>query len=253
MRIGLFIPICVACFIPALAAADANMTPPYLYHVSAPSSIDTLFRISIDTVQALTQATVKIRSRRVSEMGSYNFLICFDTAVLRFSSVRVDTALAQWEYFTYRTGSVTGCVPCGSGGIRLIGIADMNNGSAHPPDGAYLPLGPLHAITFSVASDRPLAKPCGFVQFCSYTCYDNTIGSRLGDTLYHALSGVADSCFGGYKEIDVAGIVLGDGVVCIGQSIPTLSEWGEIIFGTLLLTGVILYRLGKRRQSTQEV
>ena len=250
MRTVLFVPMCVACFMYSWPAADATATPPSMNLASAPESGDTLFRISIDTVEALTQGTVKIRSHRVVGMGGYNFLICFDPAVLTFSGVRVDTALAQWEYFTYRTGSSTGCLPCGSASIRLIGIADMNNGSAHPPEGAYLPIGPLHAITFNVAADRPLNSQCGLVRFCSYACNDNTIANRSGDTLYCAISGVADSCFGGYKGNPVAGIVFSDGLVCVRGAIPTLSEWGAIIFGTLLLGSVLFYIWRRRRVVT---
>jgi hypothetical protein len=188
---------------------------------------DSLFQICIDTVYSLNgrNATVKTRAYRVMEMGGYNFLICYDPTVLKFSSVKADTALAQWEYFTYRTGSSTGCLPCGSGNLRLIGIADMNNGSAHPPEGAYLPKGPLHAITFYVTADRTFINQCGYIQFCSYTCGDNTISSRSGDTLFTSFTGVPDSCFEGPKNAPIRQILFCDGSICI---VPPPDDRGDI-------------------------
>lgn len=188
---------------------------------------DSLFQVCIDTVYSLNgrNATVKIRALRVMEMGGYNFLICYDPTVLKFSSVQADTALAQWEYFTYRTGSSTGCLPCGSGSLRLIGIADMNNGSAHPPEGAYLPKGPMHAITFYVTADRTFINQCGYIQFCSYTCSDNTISSRSGDTLFTSFTGVPDSCFEGPKNAPIRQILFCDGSICI---VPPPDDRGDI-------------------------
>ncbi len=188
---------------------------------------DSLFQICIDTVQSLSgrNVTVKTRGIRLMEMGGYNFLICYDPTMLHFVEAAPDTALSQWEYFTFRIGSGTNCLPCGTGVIRLIGIADMNNGSPHPPTEAFLPKGPMHNLTFFVTADRTFINMCGAVRFCSYECGDNTISSRSGDTLYTAFTGVADSCFRGPKNIPVRAIDFCDGSVCI---IPPPDDRGDM-------------------------
>lgn len=188
---------------------------------------DSLFQVCVDTIYSLSgrNATVKIRAHRVMEMGGYNFLICYDPTVLKFSGVVADSALAQWEYFTYRTGTSTGCGPCGAGSLRMIGIADMNNGGFHPPESAYLPKGPMLAITFYVTADRLFINQCGYVRFCSDICGDNTISNRSGDTLYTSFTGVADSCFNGTKNVPIRQIQFCDGSICI---VPPPDDRGDV-------------------------
>ena len=188
---------------------------------------DSLFQVCIDTIYSLSgrNATVKIRGYRVMEMGGYNFLICYDPTVLKFSAAAADTALSQWEYFTYRTGASTGCNPCGAGSLRLIGIADMNNGSPHPSESAYLPKGPMIAITFYVTADRLFINQCGYIRFCSDACGDNVISNRSGDTLYTSFTGVADSCFNSPKNVPLKRIQFCDGSICI---VPPPDDRGDV-------------------------
>lgn len=188
---------------------------------------DTMFQVCIDTVQSLNgrNATVKVRGIQMMEMGGYDFLICYDPTMLYFSQASIDSALSQWEYFTYRLGSATGCLPCGASSIRLVGIADMNNGTPHPPDWAFTPKGPLHKLTFFVTSDRTFLNQCASVRFCSYDCGDNTISSKSGDTTFTDLSGVPDTCFEGLKYAPVPLIEFCDGLVCI---VPPEDDRGDL-------------------------
>jgi hypothetical protein len=159
---------------------------------------DTIFQICIDEIESLNgrNVSVKVRGVQMMEMGGYDFLICYDPTMLHFSSAYADSALSEWEYFTYRVGSSTGCLPCGAGVVRLLGIADMNNGAAHPPSWAFTPKGPLHELVFFVTEDRTFIGQCAPIEFCSWQCRDNTISSKTGDTLYVSVDNFPDSCIG---------------------------------------------------------
>ena len=188
---------------------------------------DTLFKICIDTVNSLNDrnATVKIRSHESMEMGGFDFVVCFDPTALTFSTAWPDSAMAGWEYFTYRVGQYAVCPPCTPGALRFIGIADMNNGPIHPPESAYLPRGPMVALSFYVTQDRTFLGQCIPINFCSYDCGDNSISSRGGDTLFVSASGVADSCVTGSKNPVLQKIMFCDGRICI---IPPPDDRGDL-------------------------
>jgi hypothetical protein len=190
---------------------------------------DTMFQICIDQVESLNgrNVSVKVRGLQMMEMGGYDFLICYDPTMLHFSAAYADSALSEWEYFTYRVGSSTGCLPCGAGVVRLLGIADMNNGAAHPPSWAFTPKGPLHELVFFVTEDRTFINQCAPIQFCSWQCRDNTIASKSGDTLYVGIDNYPDSCIedGGKNPILRRIDFNCNGQVCI---VPPEDDRGDI-------------------------
>jgi hypothetical protein len=87
-----------------------------------------------------------------------------------------------WEYFTYRTGILGG--NCGSGCpdgyVRLLGLADMNDGN--PLDPMYFNVDGdiLAELTFYVTADRNYINTCFHVDFCSFDCGDNTVTDPTG-------------------------------------------------------------------------
>ena len=122
------------------------------------------------------------------EMGGFDFLIAYDASALTFAGATQGQFLTdcEWEYFTYRYGASGNCGSgCPSGEIRLVGIAETNNGDNHPicrtNDGVSSVLANL---TFLLSNDRTLE--CNYVpiRFHWYECSDNTISSPGGDTLY---------------------------------------------------------------------
>ncbi|MEW5874477.1 MAG: T9SS type A sorting domain-containing protein [Candidatus Zixiibacteriota bacterium] len=123
--------------------------------------------------------------------GGFDFLICYDQSALSFiSASRGDDLHADWEYFTYRTGMFGGnCgTGCPNGFVRLVGIADMNNGIT-PDPAAFDLAGCIVNLTFFVTSDQNFEGSCPHIGFCSYDCGDNVISSKDGNTLYLASSG----------------------------------------------------------------
>jgi hypothetical protein len=123
--------------------------------------------------------------------GGFDFLICYDQSALSFiSASRGDDLHEDWEYFTYRTGMFGGNCggACPNGFVRLVGIADMNNGVT-PDDAAFDLAGCIATLTFFVTSDQNFEGSCPHVGFCSYDCGDNVISSKDGNTLFLASSG----------------------------------------------------------------
>jgi hypothetical protein len=124
--------------------------------------------------------------------GGFDFLVCYDQSGLSFlGATRGDDLHEDWEYFTYRTGMFGGNCGggCPDGFIRLVGIADMNNGVTPDPD-AFDLAGCIIELTFYVTNDENFIGSCFHVGFCSYDCGDNVISSKDGNTLFLASSGV---------------------------------------------------------------
>jgi hypothetical protein len=122
-------------------------------------------------------------------MGGFDFLIAYDASALAFMEATPGQLLEDcgWEYFTYRYGWQGNCEgPCPSGLLRIVAIADINNGANHPscygpPD---IDIHELAEIKFRVTNDRTFE--CMFVpiRFFWHDCGDNAISSVTGDTLW---------------------------------------------------------------------
>jgi hypothetical protein len=86
--------------------------------------------------------------------GGYDFLICYDQSGLSF--LGADGGPDGWEYFTYRTGPFGGNCSgaCPDGYVRLISIAEMNNGTPVDPADFDLDGEVLACLEFNITSDR---------------------------------------------------------------------------------------------------
>jgi len=117
--------------------------------------------------------------------GGFNFLICYDQSGLSFLGAG-QTAALGWEYFTYRTGMFGGNCgsACPNGFVRLVGIADLNNGIAL--DGSKFEINgkDLAWLKFFVTADRNYINSCFHVKFCSIECGDNSISDSTGNILW---------------------------------------------------------------------
>jgi len=124
------------------------------------------------------------------DAGGYDFLICYDQSGLSF--LGASGGPEGWEYFTYRTGLFGGNCGggCPDGYVRLVSIADMNNGNPVDPADLNLDDKVLACMSFYVTSDRNFINSCLHVGFCSFDCGDNSVSSASGDTLWVPRDGV---------------------------------------------------------------
>ncbi len=146
------------------------------------------------------------------DIGGFDFLIAYDASALSFQTAIEGPDFyvpgCGWEYFTYRYGPDGNCGnACPSGMLRVVGIAETNNGDVHPTCGApagVLATPPVASTMFSldflVSNDRTLE--CSFVpiRFFWMDCGDNSISSFDGNTLYIE-SRVFDASF---PDIDIS-------------------------------------------------
>ncbi|MDD4051371.1 MAG: cohesin domain-containing protein, partial [candidate division Zixibacteria bacterium] len=115
------------------------------------------------------------------DMFGFDLLVDYDASVLRLNDVIPgeifnDTGLYQWEYFQWRIDSSTSPRQT----IRIVAIADMNNGSHHPlatavPDGTTL-------FNFSFTALPQGYTPIVFtpLRFRWQDCGDNMVVANAG-------------------------------------------------------------------------
>jgi hypothetical protein len=139
-----------------------------------------------------THVTVDVTMETGSEMiGGFDFLIAYDASALIFTTaLEGDVYSCAWEYFNYRYGPYGNCGnACPSGMLRVVGIAETNNGPIHP-DWACMDV--LYAnkpftffqLDFLVTDDRTFECMYVPIRFFWMDCGDNTLSSKSGDTLF---------------------------------------------------------------------
>ena len=178
-------------------------------------------------VEALNGETVPVPiqiDKLGDVIGGFDFLLCYDQTAISLITVTQGSAISTWEYFTYRLTTNGNCgTGCASGMVHLIAIADLNNGTAHPPAGAFTPLGAIGVISFRVTSDRNFIDQCIPIRFCWFDCTDNTISSKSGDTTWVAIDIATllpdEDCLTNVpgKPTAVPGICFTDGAICIKE------------------------------------
>ncbi|MHC4501344.1 MAG: hypothetical protein ACYS21_19805, partial [Planctomycetota bacterium] len=121
-------------------------------------------------------------------MGGFDFLIGYDASALTFTEAHLSAYLQScgWEYFTYRYSWNGNCGnQCPSGLLRIVGLAETNNGPNHPD---MVCVGNatgecIATLTFFVSNDRTLECMYVPIRFYWMDCGDNTISVASGDSL----------------------------------------------------------------------
>jgi hypothetical protein len=124
-------------------------------------------------------------------LGGFDLLIKYDNSALTLSEVLPGGFITDcgWEYFTYRFGADGNCSGgCPSGLVRIVSIAETNNGANHPTCFSNYPPPPgldsvIASLKFLVSNDRTLECQYTPVEFFWIDCGDNGLSSVDGDSL----------------------------------------------------------------------
>jgi hypothetical protein len=174
-----------------LLHANAFLMTPHLYVRLHPRPLMTV-RIANQRQAQLGESTdVAVTfDSDAQQIGGFNLLIAYEADTLTFLSAFPGPAFGPdgcgWEYFTYRSGAEGNCTGvCPSGLIRLVGLAETNNGPARPscftPDS--LPT-TLLSLRFYVTNKPALNCMTHPIRFYWLDCTDNVMTDPTGRELY---------------------------------------------------------------------
>lgn len=160
---------------------------------SAPHAV-TSPTIKIEKTHNTYQGTVEDVSVVIEntplEMGGFDFLIAYDASALSFTGAEKGQLLEDcgWEYFTYRHGVAGNCEGgCPSGLLRIIAIADLDNGPTIHPSCSGPPDTDAHELArmgFYVTEDLTFEGQYIPIKFYWADCGDNAISSVDGNITY---------------------------------------------------------------------
>jgi len=201
-------------------------------------------------------ATMTLRVETDNSIAGFDLLIAYDASALNFLRADIGPAINGWEYFTFRYGAQGNCEGnCPSGMLRIVSIADINNGPAHPPAEQLDPQGIIGSMTFRVVNNANLGGQSIPVRFFWYDCGDNTFSDPTGQYLLldqkiysaegnivwdetndeafpenarYEFLGAADTCLeGGPKTVPVRCVTFRDGALCIAHP-DSIDARGDI-------------------------
>ncbi|MEW6049720.1 MAG: hypothetical protein AB1644_01470 [Candidatus Zixiibacteriota bacterium] len=120
------------------------------------------------------------------EFSGFDLLLEYDGTIAALTGVTAGQLLTdcQWEYFTYRVGPGIVCdsVSCPSQSVRLVSVADINNGGIHPTCYADT-MGVLANLSFQIDTSSAFACFHVPVRFAWADCGDNVFALKDTDTL----------------------------------------------------------------------
>jgi hypothetical protein len=156
---------------------------------------DVVIENTTKTIQGTHEYVDVTVTQGTEEIGGFDFLIAYDASGLNFIMAIPgplycpvpypvpDTC--NWEYFTYRYGAFGNCGnQCPSGLLRVVGIAETNNGPVHPACFRLPVPYVLFTLDFLVTDDRTFECMWLPVRFFWMDCGDNVLSSKTGDTLF---------------------------------------------------------------------
>ncbi len=194
--VGIFTPITdssgVVCFLPdsfgvyefCFEAFDGCNTTvgSFFVEIVERDDCDVCLRLSIDggectPVGVMKQVDLHIETN--TPIGGFDLLLYYDPSALSFDLAHIDsTDIEGWEYFTWHLFVNNPEL------VRLIGIADMNNGAQHPPDSTLMPNGLFIVMQFLVTNDQNLGGFFLPISFVWFDCGDNVFSDPTGNDLY---------------------------------------------------------------------
>jgi hypothetical protein len=150
------------------------------------------YSLSIEQIAEQIQGTelkldvVLDRLDSARDLGGFNLMMAYQPEALSLMTAEEGDAFTQcgWEYFTYRQGANGNCEECPSGLVRVIGIAETNNGPYHPTPDCVLPGSTLTSLHFMLTNEETLECQFVPVRFFWVDCGDNMLTDPLGVQSY---------------------------------------------------------------------
>lgn len=119
--------------------------------------------------------------------GGFELALSFDSRYLTLTDVTAGSLLTQcgWEYFTHRIseGVFCGGDTCSERALRLVALADINNGDHHPTCYGDTS-GGLAVLAFQVTADSQYECIAAPIAFVWDDCSANAFAGVSGDSLY---------------------------------------------------------------------
>jgi len=199
-----FTPAAEGPYIVTVGLSDGIITQPVTCEVSYLSSALNFYGIQIEKRDTVMQGQFKkvdvnlLRIKETDGIGGFDILISYDNSAISLQSVDIDSSglykICDWEYFTYRFGASGNCGnACPSGLVRVVGLAETNNGAYHPGlkplcINDYAPALPtvMFSLNFLVSNDRTLECQYVPIRFFWVDCGDNSVSNSDGSKLYIA-------------------------------------------------------------------
>ncbi|UCD95294.1 MAG: T9SS type A sorting domain-containing protein [Candidatus Zixiibacteriota bacterium] len=126
---------------------------------------------------------VNLVVQTLDPIGGFDLLVAYDASVMSFQYALKSDTIAGWEYFTHRLLQED-CPGCPSMLVRIVGIADINNGPFHPPEDQLDPQGVLATMQMLVANNQNLGGLFLPIYFFWIDCGDNSFASPSGTEQY---------------------------------------------------------------------
>lgn len=131
-----------------------------------------------------SNVTVNVSYEGRFPIGGFDMMFTYDVSAFSFLNASLGPAVNAWEYFTYRLGPFGNCTgSCPSGLVKVVAIADANNGAHHPPTAQLTPTGGIVRLTFRATSNATFEGQVYPVSFFWIDCGDNAFSTVSGDTL----------------------------------------------------------------------
>jgi hypothetical protein len=210
---------------------------------SAQCSICVVTSIETDSCYVVgSRVPVYVKAQTNEDIGGFDLLLSYDNSVMTFAGASKGTGITGWEYFTYSVGAGGPCVGCPEGMLRLVGIADVNNGPYHPGDDDFMVDGILATVIMQITSDQNVGGQFLPISFFWYDCGDNGFSDRDGNEFFMDLRiynssnylkwdefdeihfpesarvfgvGAPDSCLRGDKITPIRCVEFYDGGICV--------------------------------------
>jgi hypothetical protein len=194
----------VITFCPTAADAGVKLIPVTVSDGSLSVSCNTQwnviigspYQVEIEKVEDQSQGQyadvfIKLHKFDITQgLGGFDFLVAYDASALSFQLAFEGEIYDQcdWEYFTYRYGATGNCNgACPSGLLRIVGLAETNNGFANTTCGdlfiSSVPV-TLAEMRFLVTNDRTLECQYVPIRFFWYDCGDNVLSNADGSEAY---------------------------------------------------------------------